>query len=433
MCRFRASASLRVLTIGLVCWLPAAGGCGAPPPLDAEARQYVRLAVALGERDPDSLDFYAGAADAVADIRRRPPPLAAIRRDAEGLSARLSARHDPDPGRQTRVATLRRDLAAIVARVDLLNGARPRYDEESVNFFGLAPPPLDGARLASIRSQLAAIVGGRGRLVDRYAAFAARFTIPPERLPAVMAAALDECRRASLAHLALPPGEQATLEFVTDKPWSAFSRHLPGGRSVIAINADFRFTVDQALQAACHEGYPGHHARNARSTAAGAPPEHLVQLTFSPESLASEAAAMLAADVAFSADDRLRVVRDRLFPLADLPPGAAAQHLAVERLAGELQIVQADVARRYLDGELEFARAAAALEEQALVPHAAAVLKYINEYRSYVTTYTAGGAAAAARFAACAGPAAADDVRWRCFAQAIVFQTEPPDGRHSVT
>ena len=50
----------------------------------------MRLAVALGERDPDALDFYAGPADAVADVRRDPPTLTAIKREAEALSARLS-------------------------------------------------------------------------------------------------------------------------------------------------------------------------------------------------------------------------------------------------------------------------------------------------------------------------------------------------------
>ena len=79
-------------------------------------------------------------------------------------------------------------------------------------------------------------------------------------------------------------------------------------------------------------------------------------------------------------------------------------------------MVQADVARRYLDGELEFARAVTALEEQALVPHAEALVKYINEYRSYVTTYTAGTAAvrrAPGGLRRVSEPT--DDIRWRCF------------------
>jgi hypothetical protein len=141
-----------------------------------------------------------------------------------------------------------------------------------------------------------------------------------------------------------------------------------------------------------------------------------VQLTFSPESFASEVSAMAAADVAFPPDDRLAIVRDRLFPLAGLPPADAAAHIAVERLVASLQVVQAEVARRYLDGQLEFARAATELEDRALVPHAEALVKYINEYRSYVTTYTAAGATFAAR---CAGARDSAASRWRCFLQDI--------------
>ena len=412
------------VTACATCLLLGVSGCAAPLSLDQEARQFVRLAVALGERDPDSLDFYSGPVDAVADIRRDPPPLTAIKRAADSLAARLRTRHDPDPVEQSRVGMLVRDLAAISARVDLLTGTRQPFDRESVSFFGMAPEPIDELRLAAVRSQIADLVGHGGRLVDRYAAFAARFTIPADRLPAVMAAALDACRGATIAHVALPPGEQARLEFVSAKPWSAFSRYLGGARSVISINTDFRFTIDQALVVACHEGYPGHHTRNILMTSASDPagrwPERLVQLTFSPESLRSEASAMLAADAAFSPDERLRVERDRLCPIAHLPPAGAAAQLEVERLVGDLQIAQADVARRYLDGELDFPRAVAELESRALLPHAEAQIKYVNEFRSYVTTYTAGRAELLSRFVACAGPGATDAIRWRCFEHEIV-------------
>ena len=131
---------------------------------------------------------------------------------------------------------------------------------------------------------------------------------------------------------------------------------------------------------------------------------------------------MLAADAAFSPDERLQLERDRLFPIANLPPAGAAPHLEVERLVGVLQIAQADVARRYLDGELDFPRAVAELESRALVPHAEAQIKYVNEFRSYVTTYTAGRARSMSRFVACAGPGATDDIRWRCFKN----ETAPP-------
>jgi hypothetical protein len=95
-------------------------------------------------------------------------------------------------------------------------------------------------------------------------------------------------------------------------------------------------------------------------------------------------------------------------------------HVAVERLVGDLQVAQAEVARQYLDGTLEFARAVSALERQALVPHAEALIKYVNEYRTYVTTYTTGKTLAASRQAACAGADPRDDVRWRCFERELL-------------
>ena len=136
---------------------------------------------------------------------------------------------------------------------------------------------------------------------------------------------------------------------------------------------------------------------------------------FAPEALESEGAAMLAADVAFPAEERVRFVGEQLFPLAGLDRADADRHVEVERLTGDLQMVQADVTRRYLDGGLEFARAVTVLEEEALVPHAEALVKYINEYRSYVTAYTAGKALVSSRVEACAGPRPADEIRWRCF------------------
>src|SRR4051794_41903779 len=109
-----------------------------------------------------------------------------------------------------------------------------------------------------------------------------------------MASALDACRAATRAEVALPADEQAVLEFVHDKPWAAFSRYLGAGRSVIAINRDFGFTADQALQVACHEGYPGHHTRNTLLTVAERSdrwPERLVQLARSPGTYPSEGGA----------------------------------------------------------------------------------------------------------------------------------------------
>jgi len=82
--------------------------------------------------------------------------------------------------------------------------------------------------------------------------------------------------------------------------------------------------------------------------------------------------------------------RDALFPIAGLSSKDASLYLQVEALVDRLHTVEPAVAREYLDGRLEFERAGAELERAALMAHPEAALLYMNEYRSYVATYTYG-------------------------------------------
>src|SRR6185503_17131172 len=109
----------------------AAAGCrgprgGTPPAsLDAAAESYVRLVLALGERDSDSLDSYHGPAAWQAEARARHTALTDIGAAATALAESL--RHQPDGVRRD---FLLRQLHAIGARVDILRGARPAFDDE---------------------------------------------------------------------------------------------------------------------------------------------------------------------------------------------------------------------------------------------------------------------------------------------------------------
>src|SRR5260370_34684650 len=93
---------------------------GAPTSIDAAADAYVRLVLALGERDSDSLDSYHGPAAWQAEARTRHATLADIRRGAATLAAALSAQPD-----DVRRGFLIRQLHAVVAPIDILEGSRP--------------------------------------------------------------------------------------------------------------------------------------------------------------------------------------------------------------------------------------------------------------------------------------------------------------------
>jgi hypothetical protein len=158
------------------------------------------------------------------------------------------------------------------------------------------------------------------------------------------------------------------------------------------VNAALPLTVDRALDLACHEAYPGHHTINVllESRFRASRPEFFVQPLFSPQSSLHEAAASEAPSLAFPGAARVAFERDALYPLAGLDSSGAERHVAVGRLVDQLHGIEASVARQYLDGVLDFPRASAALERDALMPSADEMLKFLNRFRSYAATYTIG-------------------------------------------
>jgi hypothetical protein len=361
----------------------------AAPALDAAAESYVRLVLALGERDRDSLDSYHGPPEWQAEARSRYAPLQAVRAAAASLADTLALSGDRDA--DTRRAFLIRQLRAVAARIDIVRGARPPFAEEARDLFALEVSATDRGDAAPVRAEIDRLLPGTGGLSARYAAFDRRFQIAPDRLERVLSRAIEGCRAATRVHVTLPPNEHVTVEYVRDLSWSAFTRYQGRSASRIQINAGLPLTVDRALDLACHEAYPGHHTISTLlDTRFEGRIEFLVQPLFSPQSLLHEAASSLAGALAFPEPARLAFERDVLFPLAGLDPHGAAAHVRVGRLVDRLYIVQADIARGYLDGALDFPHAAEALEREALMPSADAVLKFLNQYRSYAATYTLG-------------------------------------------
>jgi hypothetical protein len=374
------------------------------PTIDGYVEQYLRLCVALGERDPDSLDFYVGPETLVADMRAHPPKQAEIAVEAGKLRDRLDgdlASHVFATDAEVRRARfLSAQLDALRLRAEMLGGKTLTFDEEGRVLMG-ATAGVDTAaeQRVKIRKEIAGLLGGGdglGRrspsLAHRYSEFERAFLVKGEKVPAVMKAALKACRAKTLEHMELPGDESVEVRYVARKPWSAFSRYLGHDRSVISVNMDYPMTVDRILDLACHEGYPGHHVFNMlrEKSLAGREKEWGAQLTFSPQSFVSEAAASDAPDVAFSAAERLRVERDILFPAAGLDSTEAAKYLKVEGLVGKLESAEPGIAREYIDGRLEFVRAEDALEREVLMEDAQALMLYLNEYRSYMLSYTVG-------------------------------------------
>jgi hypothetical protein len=316
------------------------------------------------------------------------------------------------------------------------------FDEESRALYDAVAPRHDEAYFQERLDRIAAVLVGLppapgvprlpagAPLGDRVEALRARVAIPREKVAAVFARAITECRARSAAHVVLPAGESFIVEQVTDKPWSGYNWYQGGYRSVIQVNVSLPIWIDRALDLACHEGYPGHHLYNAlleRELVRGrAWPEFQIYPLFSPQSLIAEGTANYGIELAFTAEERLAFERDVLFPLAGLDPALAAPYARVHELLEQLSYAGNEAARRYLDGDIDAAAAAAWLERYTLSSRERAQqqVRFIDTYRSYVINYNLGQdlvrAYIEARAAAAGGdPTTLGERKWNAFIELI--------------
>jgi hypothetical protein len=390
--------------------------------MDSIAENYVKLVLAVGQHDADYVDAYYGPPEWKKESDAVKAPLDSLTAQAAELLAAANAqREPPDEMSRLRLQYLQRQLGAVAARLRMLKGERLSFDEESKALYDAVAPTLPEAHFQAILDKLEKRFPGSGPLVARYDAYRSGFAIPRERVDAVFQAAIKACRERTLKHVTLPSEEQFTLEYVTNKSWSGYNWYQGGFRSLIQVNTDLSIYIDRAIDLACHEGYPGHHVYNALLEKHLVKDRGWVEFTvyplFSPQSLIAEGTANFGIEVAFPGAERLAFERTVLFPAAGLDPARAAEYYEVQGMVEQLSYAGNEAARRYLNGEIDAAKATAWLERYALMPRerAAQRVRFFDQYRSYVINYNL-GKDMVRRFIESRGGTAANPVkRWEEF------------------
>jgi len=363
--------------------------------MNTTAEQYVRLVLAVGQHDPDYVDAYYGPAE------WKP---GATKTGLDVLSARASALREellriaPPAGEMERLRHeyLSKQLSALSARLRMLQGERLSFDDESRALYDAVAPVLPESHFQGVLDSLDKRFPGSGPLVTRYEAFHRAFIIPREKLDHVFKTAIAACRERTQKHVALPPDESFTVEYVTGKSWSGYNWYQGGFRSIIQVNTDLPIYIDRAVDLACHEGYPGHHVYNALLE------KHLVKdrgwmefavyPLFSPQSLIAEGTANYGIPVAFPEDERIQFEEKVLFPAAGLDPARVREYYEVQALVEKLAYAGNEAARRYINKEINAEQAAAWLERFALMSKERAQqrVRFFDQYRSYVINYNLG-------------------------------------------
>ena len=218
-----------------VCLSPAAARPTAA--LDAAAEFYVRAALALGERDADSLDIYYGPGAWRADARARHLPLDDIRAATVPFIASLDERPSttprPRPGGSSSSARPGRSCrgstsCAVRGRRSRKKCGRCLGSNGGMGRMGPASAAdAATARQAGevLRSRARAVAAGRRRAIGALRGVRPAISDPRDRLAAVFARAVEGCRAATREHVTLPPDERVDVEYVPDLAWSACTRY----------------------------------------------------------------------------------------------------------------------------------------------------------------------------------------------------------------
>jgi hypothetical protein len=433
-------APLVALLLSLLTVCTANAAALSPTPATATslnkiAEAYVKLVLALGQHDPDYVDAYYGPPEWKQQLQEK-KPLDSLALEANRLCDQLAKISNPaDEMERLRLAYLTKQLSALQARVRILNGERLKFDEESQAVYDAVAPKFAETHFQEILAKLEPKLPGQGTLLQRYENWRRAFVIPKDKLDTVFQLAINACRERTLAHIKLPPSENFSVEYVTNKPWGGYNWYKGDYRSVIQVNTDLPVYIDRAIDLAAHEGYPGHHVYNALLEKNLDRDRGWVEFSiyplFSPQSLIAEGTANFGKEVVFTKAERLIFEKEMLWPAAGIDPSRAEEFYAVQDLVKQLNYATNEAARRYVNGEIDANAAAAWLQKYALTDERRAKqsARFIEKYRSYVINYNLGEDMVRNYIEKRGGTEQQPEKRWQEFEQLLASPRLPGDIR----
>jgi hypothetical protein len=196
--------------------------------------------------------------------------------------------------------------------------------------------------------------------------------------------------------VALPDGERAALEPVTDEPWWAFNYYLGNLSSRVVLNTDLPTTGLDLIHLACHEVYPGHHTEGALKEQLLARDqgrlEETIALVPTPAAVLSEGIAEVGADVVLdesSREEAYAIIRRHGVELADPELGAK-----ISEQIDRLRTVGLNAALMIFEDGVSHDAARDYVQRWTLntPKQAAQTVRFVTDptWRAYTITYSAG-------------------------------------------
>ncbi|MBC3767052.1 hypothetical protein [Neptunicella marina] len=366
--------------------------------IDQIAEQYVKLVLAMGQHDGGYVDAYYGPEAWAEQAKGKNIPVAQIVSDAEILRGELPKASEHTPLMQRlRLYYLDQQLVALIGFGKNLSGdEKLDFDAQSRELYDTEAPHNKLTDFDPLVAEVEAMLPGEGPIAERIAAFKKQFEIPADKLQAVFDRAIQECRDRTKQHIKLLPNENFTLEYVTDKPWSGYNWYKGDAYSLIQVNTEYPIDISRAVDLGCHEGYPGHHTYNALLEQNLVKERNWVEYSvyplFSPQSLIAEGSANYGIQLAFPGKQKAEFEKNVLFPIAGIDPALNARFERFGELTAKLGYASNEVARMYINGEIDKTKAVSLLQKYSFATKEKATqrVRFFDTYGAYVINYNWG-------------------------------------------
>ncbi len=279
----------------------------------------------IGEYDMDFVDAYYGPDSLRPTFPKQTVfPKDSLLASVNQLIADLKEFNSPEKDNIMRIRANRMSsqLIAFGRRIKIFSVEYRSFDEESKELYGVIAPSHPEKYFQLLVIQLDSLLPGSGSIPARFQKLAAQFIIPKNKLDTVFKISIAESRKRTIEHYSLPPKENVTLEYVSNKPWGGYNWYKGNYKSEIQINTDLNIFIDWAIDLASHESYPGHHGYNMLLEKNLYHDKGWLEISlyplFSPQSLIAEGTANYGIEMAFPGPEKSPIAREVLLPLAGL-------------------------------------------------------------------------------------------------------------------
>lgn len=227
--------------------------------MDAIAREYLLIALAIDEIEHGIVDSYYGPPEIREKAKGSNDGAAALAIRAAALRARLG---DETDDAQRRL-WLDRQLLGLETIARRLAGEELPYLVEVERCFDAVPEATPPEDYAMTRAELEDLLPGSGDLRERLAERDKRMTVPSDQLPAIIDWVGAELRSAAASIWPLPDGEHLSFSMVTNEPWAAYNWYDGNLASRVEVNTDLPMRAQALALTLAHETFPGHHMEHS--------------------------------------------------------------------------------------------------------------------------------------------------------------------------